>query len=284
MKHITKRQHFVTESYLKFWLETGKRYLYLYDLPNKQCKKSTPKEILTQKYFYEHDMAKPDNEVENVLSLIDGEFAALLRDMNKIISKYRFSSEEKTLRTELKALITLKNQIILKKFSAYQYLRIPGAMEQKRYELEPGKIHQLYLEEQLKPANFVRSGYEYIRERFLNHLGIIIFYSLDEELLTSDWPCFDFNCLDYSPILGEEIGLSKDVIIAFPLLPRVLMILYPYHAITGQQNKEHIEFGVFPKNKVKNTNKLIIQQASRWIISNKKCDFIFNIASKRKEK
>jgi hypothetical protein len=282
MNQITKKQHFVPRFYLKFWTAPGENFLFLYDLKEEEIHKSRPQGVLAEKYYYEHDRESPDNSVENVLSHMESETAQVVASINEIVQKYRSYSQERRLLRDLQDLLTSEARSVLKEFMAYQYLRVPGAIERKEFELQPAAIPKNVLNDQLKPANFVTSGWDHIKERFLNKLKMLICCSLDNEFVTSDWPCFEFRHSLYAPIFGQEVGAASDVFLVFPLLPRVLLTLYlPAYFITGITHAPELIVKSMSAGNVKNNNSLIIQQARRWVIYNKREDFVFQVARKR---
>jgi hypothetical protein len=164
----------------------------------------------------------------------------------------------------------------LSQFAAYQYLRVPGAIEQKAYELQPSELPEETRLHALNPGRFVESGFEYVRDRFKD-MKLMLLVSPDREFLTGDWPCFDVKDSDDSPLLGEEIGRSEDVVCYFPLAPRVAALFHlktrpPRFSAMAQKDVE-----------VRSQNTLIIQNAERVVIASRGEQYVFAIAKKRKK-
>jgi hypothetical protein len=281
VQQITKRQHIVPRFYLAYWNEPGTNVIHLHDLERKTRRTTSPAAALAEQYYYEYDRNLPDNFVENVLSQMENHAAPAIRSIHELVQKYHSYSEDRAIRRDFSDLLTYETRTILKEFAAYQYLRIPGAIEQKAYEMRPANIPADILKEHLKPANFVTTGFDYIKDRFFQELFMVISYSFDYEFVTSDWPCFDFKDSRYAPALGREIGSETDVFLIFPLLPRVLMTLLPRKALPGIIKPSEPVVQWMSEGDVKNVNSMIIQQARRWIVYNREDDSIFNAATKR---
>jgi hypothetical protein len=279
---ITKRQHQVPQFYIKLWADSSNQ-IYLYDLQNQNYRFTGSKNILFDKFFYEEDPAIPDNRIENILGKIEAASAPILKELNQTINKYPNYSQDKQLKKELKDLLGPDNQQIIKDFSAFQYLRIPGAIEQKEYELQGSSMQKVEIDYGLNPGRFVESGFDYLKERF-GALKMLVNYSYGETFLTSDWPCFDMKDSDDAPLLAEELGVSKDVFVCITLGPKLSVIFYPHNFRSNPRpiNPPDLIIKSTPDSQVKNHNTLIIQQAIRYVISNKQADFIYKIASKRK--
>ena len=113
---------------------------------------------------------------------------------------------------------------------------------------------------------------------------MLLNYSYDELFLSSDWPCFDVKDSDYAPLLLEDIGASNEVVACITLGPRLMVIFYPQYFSSSPElvNPPDLIVKSAPDSQVKNYNTLIIQQAIRYIISNKQADYIYRVAMKRK--
>jgi hypothetical protein len=282
MNNITKYQHLVPEFYLTSWQIPGKDSIFLYDLENRSVSTPNPSSALVRRYYYEQDRKTPDNWLEKILAKVEGRTSEVIGAAKQVLQNHQLSSQEAMLRKQLNIVLNIENQRTLKEFAAYQYLRIPGAIEQKSYELTPSGIPADVLNEQLKPANFVATGYNYIKDRFFQELGILASYSFDYDFLTSDWPCFDFRDSSDAPLLGEEIGKSDQVFLIFPLLPKMLLLLFPKTAFLGSERHSNVALNRMAVSQVRNANSLIIQKANRWIVYNRREEFVFEVANKRK--
>jgi len=285
MDQITKRQHIVPSFYLKQWQRNGTTNIVSHDLEKLISFDVSPDGILVRRFFYEETPASPDNRVENLLASMEGECSKHFYNLNNIdLGSITFSNENEKLRLIREAL-TPEVCKAIKKFAAFQYLRIPGAIEQKRYELAPAELSQIEMEYLLNAGRFVDSGFSYIEKRFQS-LKLMILVSKGQDFITSDWPCFDMKDAEYSPILGEEIGVSSDVVAYFPLNPRLGVILYPPDYGSSSSGSYMVpDVLVIPcvDSVVRNQNNLIIQQADRFVIANHTRDFIFKVSTKRKK-
>jgi len=279
---ITKRQHQVPQFYIKLWADNSNQ-IYLYDLQNQNHRFIGSKNILFDEFFYEENPTNPDNRIENILGEIETASAPILKELNGIANKYPNYSQDKQLRKELEDFLGPDKQQIIKNFSAFQYLRIPGAIEQKEYELQNSSMQKVEIDYALNPGRFVESGFDYLRKRF-GALKMLLGYSFGESFLSSDWPCFDMKDSGDAPLLGEELGVSKEVVACITLGPRLRVIFYP-HDFSGnpkRANPPDLIIKSTSDSQVKNHNTLIIQQAIRYVISNNRADFINKVASKRK--
>ncbi|AFM24866.1 DUF4238 domain-containing protein [Desulfomonile tiedjei] len=278
IKQITRKQHYVPRFYLKSWLIPGLDKVWTYDLYHNKIKNLSPSSIVFENYYYEHDRDFPDNSIEDVLKKMEDKTAPILQEMNSIVQQHPNFSQEKQLTRALQDFLVEEKRKQIKEFAAYQYLRIPGAMERKAYELIPAKIPDEELREQLKPANFVTTGFDYVRNKFFQKLRMLLSCSFDYEFLTSDWPCFDFMHSPYAPALGVDIGNSRGVFLIFPLLPRVLLTLFSRSISPGVLSPPEPIVRPISAGEVRNTNTLTIQQARRWVIYNKNVDFVLKVA------
>jgi hypothetical protein len=109
--------------------------------------------------------------------------------------------------------------------------------------------------------------------------------STGQDFITSDWPCFDLKDSDFSPLLGQEIGESQEVIAYLPLNPRLSVILYPHDYATniGSQSMSEAHVILCVDAMVRNQNTLVIQQADRFIVAVDRKDFVFKVSKKRKK-
>jgi len=168
-------------------------------------------------------------------------------------------------------------------FAATQYVRVPGAIEQKRNELASTPLTESDKEFLLNAGRFVESGFAWVQERFKS-LKLMVLISTDQDFLTSDWPCFDFKDSDDAPLLGQEVGHHPGVVVCLPLTPRLLAIMFP-SAFIGDSSSavvpSPIAIAAHP-SQVRNLNSLLVQQAVRFIVSSTEQDFVFKIARKRK--
>lgn len=135
----------------------------------------------------------------------------------------------------------------------------------------------------LNAGRFVDSGFSYIEDRF-QALKLLIMISTGQDYITSDWPCFDLKYSDLSPVLGEEIGVSPEVIAYLPITPRLAAVLYPlqYAAVKGDLMPPALVI-TNTDREVRNQNTLVIQQAEHYVIANQQRNFIFSVADKRKK-
>jgi len=288
---ITRRQHQVPQFYLRLWAD-GSNKVRLYDLKNKTVKHTGTKKILFREFYYEEDPANPDNRIENgvsfslthsaMLSKIETECAPILKRLNKIIKNYPKYSQNSHLNKDLSSYLTIEHQKIIKMFLAFQYLRIPGAIDQKEYELQGSSLQQPEIDYGLNPGRFVENGFNYFNNQFMA-LKMIINYSFDSLFLTSDWPCFDMKDSDFSPLLGEELGRSSEVIACCTLNPRLRVILYPKHFPSDPRLHAGPDIIIkdTPDSQVKNHNTLIIQQCMRYVVSNTNENYILKVKRKR---
>lgn len=284
MNQITKRQHIVPAFYLKQWCQNGTTKVVSHDLEALISFEVSPDGVLVRRFFYEENPDVPDNRIEKMLASMEGVCSTHFSNLNSIdLSSINFSNEKEKLGLIREAL-TPEACKEIKKFAAYQYLRIPGAIEQKKYELTPSELTKIEEDYLLNAGRFVDSGFSYVENRFQS-LKLMMLVSKGQDFITSDWPCFDVKDSESSPLLGEEIGVNPDVVAYFPLTPRLGVILYPPDHVPSSGSHSALEIIVLPCTDavVRNQNAMIIQQADRFVIANKKSDFIFKVSKKRKK-
>ncbi|WP_440639449.1 DUF4238 domain-containing protein [Bradyrhizobium sp. PUT101] len=183
---ITRRQHYVPDFYLQGWCDDEGRATAhdLQNLNDKKTFKTTPANVLVQSYFYEEDPAKPDNRIEDILAAMEGRAATVVK---KVIAATA-DTYVQAAAANLSRTLTDADVDILAEFAAYQYMRVPGAIEQKRSELEGSLLDEAAKAHHLNPGRFVESGYAYIVDRF-KKMKFMFFISSGQDFVTSDWPC-----------------------------------------------------------------------------------------------
>lgn len=284
MSQLTKNQHNVPAFYLRQWRKIGTENVVCHDLKDERSFEVSPDKILVERYFYEEERENPDNRIENILASMEGFCSQHFSILNSLsISPVR-STQEKAFINKVKNALSQDTCKAIKTFAAYQYLRIPGAIDQKRYELTTTVLTEAQKDHLLNAGRFVDSGFDYIKERFLS-LKILVLMSTGQDFITSDWPCFDMKDSDSSPLLGEEIGKKPEVVAYYPLTPRLGVVFYPEtHAIhVGSHRMPEAHVVACPDSTVRNHNTLVIQQADRFVVANSHKEFIFKVAKKRKK-
>lgn len=278
--HLTMKQHFVPNFYLKGWTNSDSK-LFRWDLKHSKWESRTPKATFTEPNFYEEDPHVPDNRVEKLLGAMESDCAPVLKSLNEIASKGLPSAL-----TLLQALCNSEPAIeeALKRFIAFQYLRVPGAIERKRGEIEGLGISDDDKELFLNPGRFVESGYAYLAPKFAT-LKVLILFSQNKSFLTSDWPCFDMKDADDAPILGEEIGTNPNVVAKMPIGPKLVAILYHREKFSEVVAVPIPSVLVVhcPAQEVANINALMVQQAARFVISDDAVAYVSELAKTRRK-
>ncbi|MBP6733737.1 MAG: DUF4238 domain-containing protein [Chromatiaceae bacterium] len=284
MSSLTKNQHNVPAFYLRQWRREGTDNVVCHDLHASRVFDVSPGNILARRYFYEENAESPDNRVENVLANMEGACSSYFEALNYLnISRVSYSNE-KLCAEQVRNSLTNHVCEAIKTFAAYQYLRVPGAIDQKRYELTLSELNELQKDYLLNAGRFVDSGFNHVKNRFLS-LKLLVLMSTGQNFITSDWPCFDMKDSDSSPLLGEEIGNSPEVVAYFPLNPRLGVVLYPENHAIHVGSHRMPEAHVIPAvdSIVRNQNTLVIQQAEKFVVANTTKDFVFKVAKKRKK-
>lgn len=280
MTHITKRQHYVPHFYPRQWSgPTG--HITCHDLHEANTFVCDPANALAQTYFYEEDASQPDNRIENVLASMEDVASTTFR---KLFAPMPSPTADASAQARaLQRLTTDEDADNLSRFAAYQYMRVPGAVAQKAYELQPSEVPEFERTHALNPGRFTESGYDYVVGRFRT-MRMMIFVSPGREFITSDWPCFDMKDSPDSPLLGEEIGRNPGVVCYLPLSPGYGSVFFPESFSARASRVPHISFTAPSDGVVKNQNTLVIQKAERFVVASRDEPFIFTIAGKRKKR
>ncbi|MER8895926.1 DUF4238 domain-containing protein [Mesorhizobium sp. M0676] len=275
MAHLTKRQHYVPVTYLESWAGSSGR-VALHDLEGNKCIHTAPENALAISWYYEEDPTSPDNRVEAILSAAEGKAATSLRKL--IAASSAFSPQE--VARNLNRTLTVEDETALKEFACYQYLRVPGAIEQKAFELQTTSLTEEEKRRGLNPGYFTESGFDYVLPRFRS-MNSIFYVSEGTEFITSDWPCFDISDSDFAPALGEEVGVNPGVVTYCPLAPRITVLLVHREFSGGTKKAPRGSAMPMTNQLVRNQNALVIQRAVRWVVASKDEPFIFKAAGKR---
>jgi hypothetical protein len=283
LSDITKRQHYVPDFYIRQWVnEDGKAVCH--DLQQLSSFEADPRNLLVQQYFYEEDRQSPDNRVEKLLSQMEGACSTTFAKFHSLTERAAAEANDKGAARIVSQSLSAVDVENIKDFAAYQYLRVPGAMLQKEYELQAAPLSDEQKAFHLNPGRFVTGGYSYIIGRF-RRLKLLLFISRGQDFITSDWPCFDLKDDANAPLLGEEIGANRDVVAYMALTPRLGAVFYPpdHKLRSGSNLTPSVVVKVQPDSLVRNQNTLVIQQAERFVVARRREGFIFAIAKKRKK-
>lgn len=278
---ITRRQHFVPRFYLAQWENTNGKVI-VHDLADDATEERNPKNILWEEYYYEEDAVAPDNRVEDILGKMETDAAVVF---NKIRS-FENADPNKTA-DRLKSELTDDDIQVIRRFAAHQYFRVPGAIDHKRFELEPSGVPDSVKDMELNPGRFVEGGVAYLEDEF-KKLMMLLCVSSGQDYITSDWPCFDMADSDDAPLLGEDLGRKPGVIAYFPISPRIAAVFFSpqlsdVSSVAASLLRTQVLTKVQPNSEVKNQNALVIQKAERFVIAREISSWIFKIASTRKK-
>lgn len=281
MSNLTVKQHHVPDFYLSQW-QGEKGTVQCYDLIDKKHFTPAPKNILAGRYFYEADPANPDNRMENHLSAMEAEASSAFRSLTALdfSDLSRFDLRGYSLRAT--DALTADVCRTIKTFANYQYLRVPGVITAKRSELQASALNADELDHHLNPGRFVESGVAYTQGRFQS-LRMQVSLSQEVDFITSDWPCFDMMDSDMAPAIGEDIGRQSGVVCVLPLNPRMAAIFFPESFDPMVSRAPNGFATVISPAEVRNMNTLVIQQAQRYVVTQKPSGFVFKVAAKRKK-
>ncbi len=168
MTTITKKQHYVPVFYLRAWNLPGKDVAHYYDLETGKVLLNKPETMLAQNYFYEQQSRFPENYIESILSNMESHVAPIFSELNEIIQNHPTRVHEDRLLGRLKEFLSMNNRDTFKEFAAYQYLRIPGAMEQKVRELYLLIWRQMSLPNNSNPLTLLKQGMILSKNGFSN--------------------------------------------------------------------------------------------------------------------
>ena len=278
---LTKRQHFVPNFYLLQWARDGSQ-VASHDLQEARSFMVSTEKVLNQRYYYEENREDPDNRIEKMLSRMEGQWAPHFSRFASIdLGSATSLSVVKTVQAAT-TIFTEEAATAIKTFAAFQYLRVPGAVAQKRFELGAISNDDGAIDEALNPGRFVESGYDYLNERFQS-MKLLIQISTTQDFLTSDWPCFDAKQSADAPVIGQEIGVNPEVVAYVPLTPRIGAIMFPPSHLPDAHRMPTVHISTATDADVRNLNTLVIQQSERFVVARDEQSFIFKVAKKRKK-
>jgi hypothetical protein len=278
---VTRRQHTVPDFYLRQWADS-KGHITCHNIPAGTTFACDPTNALAQSYFYEHDPTKPDNRVEKILSTMEGVCAVTFKKLPGPADAAAIAARPREAAVSIRAKLTDSDLDNLSQFAAYQYMRVPGAIDQKAHELQPSEINAEFKERALRPGNFTESGYGYVGDRF-RKMKLLLLVSPRVELITSDWPCFDMKDSPDSPLLGEEIGRNPGVVCYLPLSPLIGAVLFSSEFSMSAARVPRLVTRVEADGEARAQNTLVIQKAERFVVATKAEDYVFKVAAKPKK-
>lgn len=263
--------------------ENANGKVIVHDLADDTTEEKSPKSILWEEYYYEQDAAAPDNRVEDILGKVETDAAVVFKKLRS----FEDADDPNKIADRLKSRLTNDDIQVIRRFAAHQYFRVPGAIDHKRFELEPSGIPDSVKEMELNPGRFVESGVAYLEHAF-QKLMVLLCVSSGHDYITSDWPCFDMADSDDAPLLGEDLGTKPGVIAYFPISPRIAAVFFnpqlsDVSSIAASLLRTQVITRVQPNSEVKNQNTLVIQKAERFVIAREVSSYIFKIASTRKK-
>jgi hypothetical protein len=274
---VTRKQHFVSRFYLAQW-ENAKRQIVVHDLADDTTEEKSPKSIFWEDYYYEEDPAAPDNRVEDILGKVETDTAVVFKKLRSFLDV-----DPNKIERRLKSRLTNDDIQVIRRFAAHQYFRVPGAIDHKRFELQPTAIPESVKEMALNPGRFVESGVAYLEGAF-QKLMVLLLVSSGPDYITSDWPCFDMEDSDNAPILGEDLGTKPGVVAYFPISPQIAAVFFSkQHSVLSSLPATEMITRVQQDAAVLNENTLIVQKAQRFVVAREKSPDIFKVASTRKE-
>lgn len=281
MGQITAKQHFVPQFYLEQWAGSDHQVAW-HNLFYEKARRGGIKSKLQTSFYYEDDASNPDNRVENLLGAMENECAPTFAKLYRLARNFGRIPEQRLALSHLRSQIDSSDLERIRRFLAFQYLRVPGALETKVRELSNSSIAPAKLEALLKPGLFTETGYEYVKDRF-QLMKLSIYVSTDEEYVTSDWPCFDMKDHPNEPLLGEEIGRDPSVALVFPINPLMLGTLVHPAFTEAAARAPDLIVSVASNADVRNANGLIVQKANNWVATTVESPFVFKLARKRKK-
>ena len=279
MSQITVKQHFVPQFYLRQWADQNDQLVW-HNLFHEKARRAGIKSKLQQQFYYEDDSADPDNRVESHLSAMEADCAPTFQKLFHLARNFRSQPGQRMALFRLRSQVGATDLERIKRFAAFQYLRVPGAIETKQRELANTRLTAAQKAELLRPGVFTETGFSYIHRRFQT-LKLSIALSIDQEFVTSDWPCFDMREDKYEPILGEEIGRNPGVALHFPLNPLMLAsFVHPSFSEAAARAPDLI-VNVAGNAEVRNSNGITVEKADNLVAASAESPFVFVLARKR---
>lgn len=272
---ITKKEHYVPQCYLKAWCVPNTEQVFVYDKKRYQFRKSSIKDIASERYFYDTEFINLLNK-EQLQALSKGKIS-IRKDADPQILEHTYADIVETFyKDSLDKLIndarkatpwTINNCyfVMPKEKEDFSQLLTIQFLRTKQMRNEIGDSSKLLLnalkemgfsEEQIAKYDLSKEQIKNIHLRMLNDIGHLTkiaesFYYLtwvlcinrtDKKFYTSDSPIIRRAHI-HDPIIGTNGLRSKGIEVFIPLAPDILLLMLDgvFHG-TSNKDRRYIEF------------------------------------------
>lgn len=270
-----KRQHYVPRFYLSGFTSENDEQLYVLDKENNKCFKKNIKEICEQNYFYsfyEEQQEEYNFMLEEHLGKKESEFSFVFRELIDNIENYFFKKNGKLNR------LSNNNKTLIYEFIIYQIIRVPKYVD-KLFSIVIPQFKQFNKEEGIEQSDkeIINDIKKYTFPNYFkrveemisilsrkNWMFFIISKKLNTSFISSDNPIIITNSDIQSQTRGALIDPMTEI--SFPVSRNIALALKE-KTLTYKYNYQIIDTIDY----VKYINKLLINNAYRFVFSNDRC-------------
>ncbi len=275
---ITANQHYVPQSYLKRFA-TGEEQVYVFDKSLMKQFRTKIRNVASERYFYDASANEEDEdadvqELEKLFQMVENHFIVAVDEIVSLVKEGRnMKPEQKTAMAyflHVQQTRTRKIRNRQKEMLDRMLMNlIETQLKLRNYDLEDFDIAAEWDEKAVMNIQadmmFNYQEVEHFLERLLDHIWFIGINETDRALWTSDDPVV-IRAHKYHSIMSMAGTASKGVEIAFPLTPKMILILFErtFHKDLANRPYEHI---MLNEEDVAYYNEMQVEQSRRQIFS-----------------
>ena len=275
---VVTNQHYVPQSYLKRFA-TGEEQIYVFDKGQTKQFKTKIKKVATERYFYdlpadEADKDADSQELEKLFQMVEDHFIVAVDEVVSLVKAGRnMKPEQKAAmayflhvqQTRTRKIRNRQKEMLDKMLMNL----IETQLKLKNYDLADFDIAAEWDEKAVMSAQadmmFNYQEVEHFLERLLDHTWFVGINETGCALWTSDNPVV-VRAHQHHPIMSMAGIASEGVEVAFPLTPKLILILFEktFHNDLANRPYEHITLN---QEDVVYYNEMQVEQSHRQVYS-----------------